>query len=293
MEKKKDEEKWTMPEDIVTTVTNKPEEMLYKYLVKPVKKTWTEDFRDECTGENISVERSELLFGAGDYINESLLQKIMFSIQAEEIENVEVSETKPMNTRENLHVKRYMVKITGATTSKNVYVTACKTPEDAAELVSDYHTIYTIDEIYGPFSITDSAVIGPRLIYPSEYGFGDWEDRYNISMAAIKSLVNNEDNIPPTPFQKPRYWKVNITAWWEEHPKWKSQSNTYMIEAVDNIDASNMVKEYCERNDHMTDRIFDVTSVGKAKIDVVIPQGYIEAWCEKKYGKDYLKKYWL
>lgn len=66
-----------------------------------------------------------------------------------------------------------------------------------------------------------------------------------------------------------------------------------MIEAVNNIDASNMVKEYCERNDHMTDRIFDVTSVGKAKIDVVIPQGYIEAWCQKKYGKDYLKKYWL
>ena len=72
MEKKKDEEKWTMPEDIVTTVTNKPEEMLYKYLVKPVNKTWTEDFRDECTGENISIERSELLFEAGDYIDESL-----------------------------------------------------------------------------------------------------------------------------------------------------------------------------------------------------------------------------
>ena len=62
MEKQKDEKKWTMPEDIVTTVTNKPEEMLNKYLVKPVKKTWTEDFRDECTGEKISVERSELLF---------------------------------------------------------------------------------------------------------------------------------------------------------------------------------------------------------------------------------------
>ena len=42
MEEKK-EEKWLMPEDIKVIETNKPDEMLHKYLAEHAVKTWTEN----------------------------------------------------------------------------------------------------------------------------------------------------------------------------------------------------------------------------------------------------------
>ena len=56
MEEKK-EEKWMMPEDIKVIETNKPEEMLHKYLAESAVKTWTENFIDQVTGEKLPVER--------------------------------------------------------------------------------------------------------------------------------------------------------------------------------------------------------------------------------------------
>lgn len=92
---KKEEEKWMMPDDFKVVETNRPEEMLNKYLAEKVVKKWTEDFIDEDTHETTSIERTEILFDRGLYIDENLLQKIMFSIQAEEIETVKVIDHKP------------------------------------------------------------------------------------------------------------------------------------------------------------------------------------------------------
>ena len=77
MEEKK-EEKWLMPEDIKVIETNKPEEMLHKYLAEKAVKKWTENFIDQDTGEKVPVERNEVIFDRGTYIDESLLSKIMF-----------------------------------------------------------------------------------------------------------------------------------------------------------------------------------------------------------------------
>lgn len=62
-----------------------------KFLASNVLKTWNEDFIDESTGEVVTIERNEILFERGSYIDDDLAQQINFSIQAEEIKDVEVA----------------------------------------------------------------------------------------------------------------------------------------------------------------------------------------------------------
>lgn len=85
IETKKNEERY---------VTSDPRLMLNKYLAKRVLKTWTEDFVDEATGEVVSIERNEVLFERGDLIDQDRLAQIRFSMEADGIKEVEVSNQK-------------------------------------------------------------------------------------------------------------------------------------------------------------------------------------------------------
>lgn len=62
---------WKRPQDVVTFRTSDPREMLGKYMPKHAVKTWTEDFRDEDTGEVVSIERNQIVVGRG-YISQVL-----------------------------------------------------------------------------------------------------------------------------------------------------------------------------------------------------------------------------
>lgn len=282
---KKEEEKWMMPDDFKVVETNRPEEMLNKYLAEKVVKKWTEDFIDEDTHETTSIERTEILFDRGLYIDENLLQKIMFSIQAEEIKTVKVIDHKPEVQRTNMQVKRYIVKLSDGSHICNVYALRCKTPEDAAQMVSDYNTVYGVPNISGNFSVLESEATSLYMLYKSAVGEEYWDDLYNISMAEIKGSVRNEKKIPPYPYQKDRFWKVGLTAWIECEDKYEKSSINYVINALTLSNASRLVLEYVGFNDQSgRDRIYDITSVGKAKVDFAIPQSYAVAWCDKKYG---------
>lgn len=72
-------------------VTNSPEEMRGLYLASTLKRTWTEDFLDEETGNVISVDRSELVADLGTKIDGDLMARIQFHLQAGDIKQVEVS----------------------------------------------------------------------------------------------------------------------------------------------------------------------------------------------------------
>lgn len=85
VETKKNEERY---------ITSDPRKMLNKYLSKKVFKTWTEDFIDEDTGETVSIERNEILFDRGTLIDQDLLAKIRFYMEAGDIKEVEVSNQK-------------------------------------------------------------------------------------------------------------------------------------------------------------------------------------------------------
>lgn len=72
-------------------VTSDPKKMLNMYLAKRVLKTWEESFIDEDTGETVIIERNEILFDRGTLIDQDTLAKIRFSMEADGIKEVEVS----------------------------------------------------------------------------------------------------------------------------------------------------------------------------------------------------------
>ena len=286
MEEKK-EKKWMMPEDIKVTETNKPEEMLHKYLAENAVKTWTENFIDQDTGEKVPVERHEVIFDRGTYIDESLLPKIMFSIQSEELKTVKVCENMPLAKRHNMQVRRYIVKLSDGLHNCNVYTTRAKTPEDAAQMVCDFYTIYGLPTLSGNFSVIDSAATGLQLLYKEDLGKAYWEDLYNISHADIERRVNNAHKVLPPPYQLERFFKVNVCRWYEGEGKYEKETWNYIIPALVLSDADKLVKLYLAEKDSRNglERISDITYISKANIDFAIPQSYAEAWCEKKYGK--------
>lgn len=77
-------------------VTSDPKKMLNMYLAKRVLKTWEESFIDEDTGETVTIERNEILFDRGTLIGQDTLAKIRFSMEADGIKEVEVSNQKRM-----------------------------------------------------------------------------------------------------------------------------------------------------------------------------------------------------
>ena len=286
MEEKK-EKKWMMPEDIKVVETNNPDEMLHKYLAENAVKTWTENFIDQDTGEKVPVERYEVIFDRGSYIDESLLPKIMFSIQSEELKTVKVCENKPLAKRHNMQVRRYIVKLSDGLHNCNVYTTRAKTPEDAAQMVCDFYTIYGLPTLSGNFSVIDSAATGLQLLYKEDLGKAYWEDLYNISHADIERRVNNAQKILPPPYQLERFFKVNVCIWDEGEDKYEKITCNYIVPALVLSDAERLVKDYLEEKDSRScrERINDITSISKANIDFAIPQSYAKAWFMKKYGE--------
>lgn len=282
MEEKKQEE-WTMPEDIVVKETSKPEEMYNKYLAESVAKHWNEDFVDEDTGEPVTIERTEVIFDRGTYIDEDMLQKIMFSIQAEEIQTVKVVDTKPTVERANAQIRRYVVKLSDGLHTSNIYTTRCKTPEDAAQMVSDYHTVYGVPGVGGNFSVLESECTSLRMIYKEDIGVEHWSEISNICYRLIADKVKNKDKVLPPPYQKDRYWKVSVTGWYEGEEKYEKTTMSLVVCALTVQDAASFVTEYLNVRDSF-ERIYDVTSIGKAKFDYAIPQSYAATWCDKKYG---------
>ena len=272
-----------MPEDIVVIETSKPEEMRGKYLAEKVVKSWTEDFVDEDTGEPVSIERTEVIFDRGTYIDDDMLQKIMFSIQAEEIQTVKVVDTKPTTERANVQIRRYIVKLTDGLHTSNIYTTRCMTPEDAAQMVSDYHTVYGVPNVGGHFSVRESESTSLRMIYKEGIGVEQWGLTYNTSYKQIADKVNNKDKVLPPPYQKDRYWKVSVTGWYEGDEKYEKTTMSLVVCALTVQDAARLIFEYLNDNDSF-DRIYDITSIGKAKFDYAIPQSYAATWCDKKYG---------
>ena len=286
MEEKK-EKKWMMPEDIKVVETNNPDEMLHKYLAENAVKTWTENFIDQDTGEKVPVERHEVIFDRGTYIDESLLPKIMFSIQSEELKTVKVCDKKPLAKRHNMQVRRYIVKLSDGLHNCNVYTTRAKTPEDAAQMVCDFYTIYGLPTLSGNFSVIDSAATGLQLLYKEDLGKAYWEDLYNISHADIERRVNNAQKILPPPYQLERFFKVNVCIWDEGEDKYEKITCNYIVPALVLSDAERLVKDYLEEKDSRScrERINDITSISKANIDFAIPQSYAKAWFMKKYGE--------
>lgn len=90
-------------------VTSDPRRMLNRFIAKKVLKTWNEEFIDESTGKPTSIERNEMLFDKGTFIDKDTLSSIQFYMQAGDIKEIEVSNQKRIATElKNTYLSPYL-----------------------------------------------------------------------------------------------------------------------------------------------------------------------------------------
>ncbi len=171
--------------DEIRFKTDDPKRMLNMYICKRVLKTWKEDFLDKDTGEVVSVERNEVLFEKGTYIDRDTLQKIQFSQQAGECKEIEVSNQNreayelehtalfPYSTKVSIGDKNYRF-ILYASSIANVLV-----------IMRDYLELnYT-----GGFRITKAEEMNSCIILTDEL------TKENLDIAYLKDHIDMETYI--------------------------------------------------------------------------------------------------
>lgn len=141
-------------------VTSDPKKMLNMYLAKRVLKTWEESFIDKDTGETVTIERNEILFDRGTLIDQDILAKIRFSMEADGIREVEVSNQNRLafeNENNVLYPHIAQAEIGGKKSKFLLYATGL---ENACLILKDY---IELNYLFG-FTLTmvkefDSCVI--------------------------------------------------------------------------------------------------------------------------------------
>lgn len=78
--------------------TSDPQQMVGKYLAANVVRTWKEDFMDESTGEVIDIERTEILFNKGTFLDAETMASLNFYLQSGDVKAVDVSNQKRLAT---------------------------------------------------------------------------------------------------------------------------------------------------------------------------------------------------
>ena len=103
-------EKVKTRKDEIRFKTDNPKRLLHMFICAPVLKKWYENFVDG-DGKNVAVERQEILFEKGTYIDLDVLQRIQFSQQAGECSEIEVSnQRREAWELENTHLFPYSAK---------------------------------------------------------------------------------------------------------------------------------------------------------------------------------------
>lgn len=124
--------------DEVRYRTSDRRRMIGKFLTGKVCKKWVEDFADQDTGEIISVERTEILFEGGRYIDEDLAQSIYFYIQCGDIEDVEVSNQRRIAQPEKVYTLRPYTATAVIGGKRRKFILQAQSVTSAVEVVTDY-----------------------------------------------------------------------------------------------------------------------------------------------------------
>lgn len=284
--KQAEPQEWLLPDEIEIIETSDPKVMLDKWLAETVTKKWTEDFLDEDTGEIVEIERNEVLVPKGTLCSQDVVQLITFHLQAGDIETVKVTDHPPLNKRNELLMTSYIVSVGSMLPqTEYIYVTDVQTPEEAANVVTDYCKVYSSPNIIGDFTVNDCQLTPIIYLY-------DHQVRGRKALLEPRTrLLRHVKNETPRPAftENLRFWNVSVTKWefnsWEG---WKPHKQTICTEAYDMHQALEIVVSWANRM--MADTagenwIVDVTKVGKSKITHVIPHTYLKLWRSKNPTK--------
>lgn len=150
MAKKKNVVKVETRKDEVRYVTSDIKKMLGKFLVKSLKRTWSEAFADEGTGEVVNIDCHEIIFDAGTYLGQEEISKINFYMQEGSIQEVEVSNQRRMAfemTTDNFIP--YMAQVL-CDMKKKKFLLKAQSIDQAREIVKDFTEL----NFKGSFRIT-------------------------------------------------------------------------------------------------------------------------------------------
>lgn len=284
---KQTKQEWLMPSDIKEYETSKPEEMLGKYLARPVVKKWMEDFVDEETGGIVPVERTEILFEKGTQITPDVLVKLRFSMDADGIETVCVTDQPPIIKRETIR-NSHIVTINNSFGSAKVFVRGCRTPEDAAQLVCDYHSVYPI-ECMGrdSFYVVESRTTSDQFVFSDEFpSGGQIEESRNERAEEEKTMMDfcsDTGILPPPDFTEDKAWRVTMNRWYADTTKgkWVKTTPSYIVMAPTALIAIVSLRQL--HTTYNKNAVWDFKSIGNGNVDFAIPKKYVNIWEEKHY----------
>lgn len=152
-------------------LTKYPFEMLNRYLAENVYKKWTEDIADSDTGEVISIERQDLLFERGTFIDKKVRESIVFHQMAGDIVEVCVSNQKRLGIEEieeRLSLYKASLRIKG---KRRVFLLYATSVRNADTILRDYVEL----SIDGRFRIMDIKEVDYHT-FIADPGDGEEED---------------------------------------------------------------------------------------------------------------------
>ena len=246
------------PQDFKLHKTSDPKVLLFKYLVKPLYRTWMEDYTDEDTGEVVSIERSELVAGVGQ-IGQNELQQITFALQAGDIKEVEYC-CHDLGDVQILEAGRtFLVEYLVNFDERKRCLVFAKGIGQAMQIIADYNSV----------------------------NCGSFE---RMEFVSIKSVVavfipDNDKCIPADEqegFDKLKdYYKVNVKfiSFDEEY------SRDYIITADEVGKAKSRVERYIKNNfaKENEEPHFNVRKAMPFEVDYVVPVEYCKMyWGDKK-----------
>lgn len=261
-------------ENIITT--SNTDEMYGKYLVKPLFRKWPENFLDEDTGEVITVDRSEMIFERGTYLQEDELAVINFHLQAGDLSEVTVSDQKRTGVLSNgWNVQPWCVTV--QLTKKHKYLLLARNIFQALAIVEDYMELHCDIS----FSITSAK---------------EFKNHIFIFDDTVKLVEDNGVEKPETELEESRvyvymFYSIEATAVLGDE---NEKDYRFLVYARDVDDAKRIIEKYIrEKIEKSADEnelslvdsyiaaesvVVNVTSATKVNCSGVIGREFTEAY---------------
>lgn len=286
-EKKKIETRF----DEVIITTSDPKKLLGKYIKRAVVKKYTEDFLDEDTGEIVPIERTQLLFEKGKYIDQDVLVKIRFSMDADGIGEIEVSNQNRMGYElENYRLHPWLITL-NIEEKKHKFLLYAGGITSAIVIVKDYAEL----NYAGGFSIIAIKELDDCVILTDNLKKVDMTTAYlkdEVDIAEAIKAADAPDSEAIT--QEKKFFQIDTTVVYGQEDYEQSISfivHTYNIERAMMIiqnhiaqHEENKVAAAKEQGSTYEKMPFKVC-IDKAvpfPVGKFIPEEFSKAYCEKK-----------
>jgi hypothetical protein len=203
----------------IRKITSDPREMLGMFLAKRVVRGWKEDFVDEDDGRVVTIDRNEIIVAAGTVIDQNVLARIQFHMQAGDIESVEVSNQRRKAIYTRTGLSPWLVTACIGGKNKKLLLHA-NSIEMAVEVAKDYIELNYTQYFYfvGAKDFGNCIIINPELPTDEE--------------------KDQQPEIEDTDEKK--YYKLDISLSYDE----TGGSYTFVVYTTDVDSAKEIVTEY-------------------------------------------------